>query len=47
MWGINMQKIVDEKGFAKGMKVVLVERGVNTTHMKATDMRMVLGGIHI
>ena len=30
-------------GRPKGMKLVLQERGINTNHMKAADMRLILG----
>ena len=36
-----MQKLVDNKGVPKGMKI-LEERGIKTSRMKADDMRTVL-----
>ena len=41
-WAGGVQKLVDEHGVPKGMKTVLEERGVDTTRMKADDMRLKL-----
>ena len=45
-WNGNVQRLVDDKGVPKGMKAILEERGVDTSKMKAPDMRLVLGGMH-
>ena len=42
MWGRQIQSMVMEDGTPKGMKMVLEERGINTSHMNADDMRVVL-----
>jgi len=42
VWAGRVQKMVDDKGVPKGMKKVLEERGINTSRMKADDMRTVL-----
>ena len=43
MWNGRPQKMVLGDGRPKGMKLVLQERGINTDHMKAVDMRLILG----
>ena len=40
--GGREQKMVFDDGTPKGMKQVLLERGVNTTKMKAEQMREIL-----
>ena len=35
-------EIVDESGNPKGMRIVLQERGIDTTKMKASEMRVKL-----
>ena len=42
IWGGREQKMVFDDGTPKGMKQVLFERGVNTTKMKAEQMREIL-----
>lgn len=42
VWGGDIQKLVDENGTPKGMRVVLQERGADTVGMKAKDMRDLL-----
>ena len=42
MWGRRVQKMVMDDGTPKGMKMILEERGTNTTNMNADDMRVVL-----
>lgn len=42
-WGGKPQKMVTAAGVSKGMKMVLEERGVNTSRMNADKMREVLG----
>ena len=42
IWGGRVQKMVSLNGIPKGMKKVLIERGVNVTKMKAEEMREVL-----
>ena len=42
MWGRRVQKMVLDDGTPKGMKMVLEERGINTSNMNADDMRVVL-----
>ena len=39
MWNGEVQKLVDENGYPKGMKLVLQERGVDTKGMNASEMR--------
>ena len=41
VWVGRVQKLVDDKGVPKGMKI-LEEHGINTSRMKADDMRTVL-----
>lgn len=41
-WGRKMQKMVNADGVPKGMKLILEERGINTSTMVADDMRIVL-----
>ena len=41
-WNGNVQRRVDERGVPKA---ILEERGVDTSKMKAPDMRLVLGGM--
>lgn len=41
-WAGGIQKLVDETDIPKGMRIVLEERGINTTGMKASDMRQKL-----
>lgn len=43
VWCGKPQAMVDDAGVAKGMKIVLEERGINTDIMVAEDMRLVLG----
>ena len=43
IWDGKLQKLVFSDGRAKGMRIVLQERGVDTSGMKAADMRVVLG----
>ena len=45
-WNGKIQKMVLSDGRPKGMKLVLEERGVDTTKMKAADMALVLGNHH-
>ena len=42
VWGGAVQKLVDECGIQRGMRAVLEERGVDTTGMRAKDMRQTL-----
>ena len=42
VWGGQIQKLVDDEGIPKGMKIVLQERGVDTTGMNCKDMRELL-----
>ena len=42
MWDGRVQKMVLSNGQPKGMRLVLQERGIDTTRMKAADMRIVL-----
>ena len=42
VWGGKVQKMVDDEDVPKGMRTVLQERGVDTTGMKAKDMRDIL-----
>ena len=42
VWGGAVQRLVDDDGVPKGMRIVLQERGVDTTKMKAKDMRDLL-----
>ena len=41
-WGGRLQKMVSRNGIPKGMKAVLIERGVNVTGMKGDEMRQIL-----
>ena len=45
-WNGKKQKIVLSDGRPKGMKLILEERGVDTTKMKGADMALVLGNHH-
>ena len=42
MWAGRVQKMLNDAGIPKGMKAILEERGINTSRMKADDMRAVL-----
>ena len=42
VWAGSVQKMVNEDDFAKGLRTILQERGINTQTMKADDMRTVL-----
>ena len=42
IWRGREQKMVFDNGTPKGMKQVLFERGINTTKMKADEMRDIL-----
>ena len=42
IWSGRVQKMVNDEGILKGMKAILEERGINTSRMKADDMRTVL-----
>ena len=42
IWGGAVQRMIDNTGTPKGMKVVLEERGVDTTNMRLKDMRDLL-----
>ena len=42
VWARQVQKMVLADGTPKGMKMILEERGINTSSMKADDMRTVL-----
>ena len=41
-WAGRKQTLVDSDGIPKGMKQILLERGINPVNMKADDMRVVL-----
>ena len=41
-WNGKLQKMVLPDGRPKGLRVILQERGINTTGMKLEDMRKVL-----
>ena len=41
-WAGMVQKMVDHNGVPNGMKKVLEERGINTSTLKADDMRVIL-----
>ena len=43
VWDGRTQRMVLADGKPKGMKIVLEERGIDTSGMKAADMRLVLG----
>ena len=42
VWNGQVQKLVDEDGVPKGMRKILQEREVDTTGMRAKDVRVVL-----
>ena len=42
VWANKPQKMVMEEGIAEGLRTILQERGINTSNMKADDMRVVL-----
>ena len=42
VWGGEVQRLVDDHSVPKGMKIVLQERGIDTTGMKCKDMRDLL-----
>ena len=42
VWGGQVQRLVDDEGVPKWMKIVLQERGVDITGMKCKDMRDLL-----
>ena len=42
VWAGSVQEMVNEDGFAKGLRTILQERGINTQTMKADDMRTIL-----
>ena len=42
VWAGKPQAMVHSDGSAKGLRTILVERGINTVRMKADDMRTVL-----
>lgn len=42
VWAGNVQKVVYSKGVPKGMKMILDERGINTSSLLANDMRTIL-----
>ena len=46
IWDGKVQKMVDSKGTPKGMRQVLMERGVDVRGMKADDMRKTLKERH-
>ena len=39
VWAGGVQRLVDDAGIPKGMRAVLEERGIDTTYMRASDMR--------
>ena len=41
-WAGMVQKMVDHNGVPNGMEKVLEERGINTSTLKADDMRVIL-----
>jgi len=45
-WGGRVQKMVFSDGTPKGMKQILIERGVNVTKMKGDEMRSILQNMH-
>ena len=45
-WEGKEQQMNLPDGRPKGMRLVLLERGINTTGMKAADMREMLGACH-
>ena len=42
VWAGHVQKMTMDDGTPKGMKMILEERGINTSSMKADDMKIVL-----
>ena len=42
VWNSEVQKLVNECGQPKGKQIILQEIGIDTTGMKAKDMRLVL-----
>ena len=42
VWAGRPQVMVNANGTAKGLRSMIAERGINTTRMKADDMRVVL-----
>ena len=46
IWDGKVKKMVDSKGTPKGMRQVLMERGVDVRGMKADDMRKTLKEMH-
>ena len=42
IWGGRIQRLVDNDGIPKGMKLVPEERGVDTSNMRAKEMRELL-----
>ena len=42
VWAGHVQKMVNDDGVPKGMKVILEEQCINTERMKADDMRTIL-----
>ena len=42
VWAGQVQKMTKDDGTPKGMKMILEERGINTSSMKADDMKIVL-----
>ena len=42
IWGGRVQRLVDNDGIPKGMKLVPEERGVDTSNMRAKEMRELL-----
>ena len=46
MWGGRTQKMVDANGIPKGMRQILVERGIDVRGMKADNMRKTLKEMH-
>ena len=45
-WNGKVQRMVDSKGTPKGMRQVLMERGIDVRGMKADDMRKTLKEMH-
>lgn len=45
LWNGKVQRMVLPNGQPKGMRLVLQERGVDTSQMKAADMCLVLGNL--
>ena len=46
VWDGRVQKMVDSKGTPKGMRQVLMQRGIDVSGMKADDMRKALKEMH-